>query len=371
MEKARKRKKPKRAKPKRAKPKQVKSYQSQQKRRRSRALLTQACLGVMIVALLFGVSYACVQIVHGQPVLPAAMMDGLGSLVPGSTSAPQGTSTPQGASTPQDVLEPAGTPADAPSGTGTADGQAEPQVRAQSWNTAVPLERTLPADLSAADARMIAVPENGRLSTEYFRTALFIGDSLSQGFALYEPTRDVATVCAYKSTSPNQVLQNYVGQRPDGSKIEMWDDIKLQNPSNIYILYGTNALIAQSDEAFLKYYSDLLDLLRERFPNVPIYVQSITPTTAAQGVKQPPLENGHIRQVNAAIARMAAEKGMYYLNAQEALADTEGNLRADYTGTLDGIHMNPKGYAEWADYLLTHTVYSSYNAQFLVEGPYA
>ncbi len=345
-----------------AKAKKVKSYQLQQKRRRSRALLTQACLGVMIVALLFGISYACIQIVHGQPVLPVAVTDAIGGAAPGS--APESVSVPvQSASAPQvDAV---------PSGAQTVNGQEQPQAPVQVWNTAVPLERTLLADLSAADARMIAVPENGRLSTEYFRTALFIGDSLSQGFALYEPTRGVAAVCAYKSTSPNQVLQNYVGQRPDGSKIEMWDDIKLQNPSNIYVLYGTNALISQSDEAFLKYYGDLLDRLRERFPNVPIYVQSITPTTAAQGVKQPALENGHIRQVNAAIARMAAEKGMYYLNAQEALTDAEGNLRADYTGTVDGIHMNPKGYAEWADYLLTHTVYSSYNTQFLVEGPYA
>ena len=342
-----------------AKAKKAKSYQLQQKRRRSRALLTQACLGVMIVALLFGISYACIQIVHGQPVLPVAVMDGMdrtGGSAPGSAPA-QSVSAPQA-----DVV---------PSGAQTVNGQEQPQATGQIWNTAVPLERTLPADLSAGDTRMIAVPENGRLSTEYFRTALFIGDSLSQGFALYEPTRGVAAVCAYKSTSPNQVLQNYVGQRPDGSKIEMWDDIKLQNPSNIYVLYGTNALISQSDEAFLKYYGDLLDRLRERFPNVPIYVQSITPTTAAQGVKQPALENGHIRQVNAAIACMAAEKGMYYLNAQEALTDAEGNLRADYTGTVDGIHMNPKGYAEWADYLLTHTVYSSYNTQFLVEGPYA
>ena len=47
----------------------------------------------------------------------------------------------------------------------------------------------------------------------YKRQALFIGDSLSQGFALYAPTRDVATVCAYKSTSPNQVLQMCIRDR--------------------------------------------------------------------------------------------------------------------------------------------------------------
>ena len=241
----------------------------------------------------------------------------------------------------------------------------------QAWNTEVPVERTLESDVTASESRLLAVPANGRLSTEYFRTALFIGDSLSQGFALYAPTRDVATVCAYKSTSPNQVLQNFVGQRPDGSRIEMWDDIKVQSPSNIYVLYGTNALISQSDEAFLKYYSDLLDKLRERFAGVPIYVQSITPTTAEQGVKQPPLENGHIRLINNAIAKLAVSKGLYYLDAQEALADADGNLRGDYVGTYDGIHMNPTGYAAWADYILTHTVYSDYNKQFVTEGPYA
>lgn len=335
----------------------AKRYPPRKKQRRGRSVLAQASLSLLIVALLFGISYACVQIIHGQPVLPVAVWDGASGNTTNSGPVPQSTSTPQDGSN--------------ASGMQAANIPTELGAPVQEWNTAVPLERTLPADLSAGDARMIAVPENGRLSTEYFRTALFIGDSLSQGFALYAPTRGVATVCAYKSTSPNQVLQNYVGQRPDGSRIEMWDDISRQRPDNIYVLYGTNALIAQSDEAFLKYYGDLLDRLRECFPMVPIYVQSITPTTAAQGVKQPALENGHIRQVNAAIACMAAEKGMYYLNAQEALTDTEGNLRADYTGTVDGIHMNPKGYAEWADYLLTHTVYSRYNAQFLVEGPYA
>ena len=324
-------------------------------------MLTQGCLGVLIVALLFGISYACVRIVHGQPVLPV-------SAAP--VGAPDGASAPQSAPVPQAPSEPQAS--SAPDGAQAVLGPAQPQAPAlQAWNTAALQARTLPCDLSESDSRMLAVPENGRLSSEYFRTAMFVGDSLSQGFALYEPTRGVATVCAYKSTSPNQVLQNFVGQRPDGSRIEMWDDIKIQNPSNIYVLYGTNALISQSDEAFLKYYGDLLDKLRERFPNVPIYVQSITPTTAAQGAKQPPLENGHIRAVNEAIARMATEKGLYYLNAQEALTDADGNLRADYTGTVDGIHMNPTGYAAWADYLLTHTVYSAYNAQFVTAGPYA
>ena len=137
------------------------------------------------------------------------------------------------------------------------------------------------------------------------------------------------------------MLQNFVGQRPDGSRIEMWDDIKVQSPSNIYVLYGTNALISQSDEAFLKYYSDLLDKLRERFAGVPIYVQSITPTTAEQGVKQPPLENGHIRLINNAIAKLAVSKGLYYLDAQE-LWQTQTEICAGTMWDYERIHMNPR-----------------------------
>ena len=327
----------------------IKPYKVHSKRRRNQTLLVQAGLGVLIVALLFGISYAAVRIIYGQPLLRArAAVSAAPPAQPGEVPAPG----PALESQPH-----------APSVTAA--------VSVQAWNTETPVERTLDADVTASDARLLAVPENGRVCDDYFRDALFIGDSLSQGFALYAPTRDVATVCAYKSTSPNQVLQNFVGQRPDGSRIEMWDDIKVQSPSNIYVLYGTNALISQSDEAFLKYYSDLLDKLRERFAGVPIYVQSITPTTAEQGVKQPPLENGHIRLINNAIAKLAVSKGLYYLDAQEALADADGNLRGDYVGTYDGIHMNPTGYAAWADYILTHTVYSDYNKQFVTEGPYA
>ena len=155
-----------------------------------------------------------------------------------------------------------------------------------------------------------------------------------------------------------------MGQRPDGSRIEMWDDIKVQSPSNIYVLYGTNALISQSDEAFLKYYSDLLDKLRERFAGVPIYVQSITPTTAEQGVKQPPLENGHIRLINNAIAKLAVSKGLYYVDLWEVMADENGYLRADLAGS-DGLHLlDGSKYRPWLDYLAAHTIYSAHNAQF-------
>ena len=303
------------------------------KRRRSRALLAQAGLGVLIVALLFGISYAAVRIIYGQPLLRArAAVSAASPAQPGEVPAPG----PALESQPH-----------APSVTAA--------VSVQAWNTETPVERTLDADVTASDARLLAVPENGRVSDDYFRDALFIGDSVTQGFAWYPEYRDWMRVCAYKGVNPQSILQNYVGQRADGIKIEMWDEINVQQDvANIYILLGANALLQQTDEGFLKFYGELLDKLRVRFPDTPIYVQSITPTTQEYGEKKPQLEREHLKLINNAIAKLAVSKGLYYVDLWEVMADENGYLRADLAGS-DGLHLlDGSKYRPWLDYLAAH-----------------
>jgi len=44
-----------------------------------------------------------------------------------------------------------------------------------------------------------------------------------------------------------------------------------------------------------------------------------------------------------------------FLNLWEALADDNGDLKAEYAQP-DGIHIKPEGYPAWVEYLATHTV---------------
>ena len=337
------------------------TYRQYQKKQRGRALAAQAALGVSIVALTAGVGYASFCIVRGQAVLPG---------LPQALAAWLAFSQP--AEGPEAAMPETASAWDARTDAASAQEAlfareqttlAAAQTLAAVWNTPVPLAQPIPA---VGDTRLLAVPENGRLSDDYFRDALFIGDSVTQGFGAYPEYKDWMRVCAYKGIGPQSVLQNMVGQRPDNTSIEMWDDIKTQQGvANIYVLFGANALLAQSDEAFLKYYGDLLDLLRCHFPNVPIYVQSLTPTTQAYGQKRPALARDHLRAVNEAVAQMATSKGMYYVDLWEALADTEGYLRAELSG--DGLHLHDGSkYRPWLDYLASHTVYSAHNAQFVL-----
>ncbi len=322
-----------------------------QKRRRGRAHAAQAALSVLLAALVVGIGYAAQCIVRGQAVLPTQGRgaQALLAFAPSAEDAP--------------AQEPVVTGDAAPEQTALSGAAQTPPAAAQTlaWNTAAPLAESAP---TVRDTRLLAVPENGRVSDDYFRDALFIGDSVTQGFGWYADYKDWMRVCAYKGIGPQNVLQNMVGQRPDGTPVAMWDDINIQQDvANIYILFGANALLAQSDEAFLKYYGDLLDQLRARFPAVPIYVQSITPTTQEYGQKRPALARDHLRAVNEAVAQLAIGKNMYYVDLWEALADADGYLRADLSG--DGLHLHDAGkYRPWLDYLATHTVYSAHNAQF-------
>lgn len=336
------------------------TYRQYQKKQRGRVLAVQAALGVSIVALTAGIVYASLCIVRGQAVL-TGFPQSLAAWLPLSQSA-------DAAGTPVPGTQPAmDTGADTAS---PGSAQAAPFAGSQEWNTQERLAASTPL---VNNTRLLSVPENGYLSDDYFRDALFIGDSVTQGFGWYPEYKDWMRVCAYKGIGPQNVLQNMVGQRPDGkTSIEMWDDIKTQQGvANIYVLFGANALLSQSDEAFLKYYGDLLDRLREQFPGVPIYVQSITPTTLSYGQKRPALARDHISTINESVAHLAWSRDMYYVDLWEVLADEDGYLRADLSG--DGLHLRDGSkYRPWLDYLATHTVYSAHNAQFALPegGPY-
>lgn len=347
------------------------TYRQYQKKQRGRVVAVQAALGVSIAALTAGIGYASLCIVRGQAVLPG-LPQALAAWLPFSQTAGASGAPAPGMLPAPDTKE--GPALDAEAGVLPAPsalsveaqgGAAGVQTLSAVWNTPVPLVEAVP---SVSDPRLLAVPENGRLSDEYFRDALFIGDSVTQGFGWYPQYKDWMRVCAYKGISPQNILQNMVGQRPDGTaSIEMWDDIKTQQGvANIYILFGANALLSQSDEAFLKYYGDLLDLLHGQFPGVPIYVQSLTPTTLDYGQKRPALARDHLRSINEAVAQMAVSKGFYYVDLWEVLADGEGYLREDLSG--DGLHLRDGSkYRPWLDYLAAHTVYSAHNAQFALE----
>lgn len=338
-----------------------KKVKAQAKKRRARSLLAQAMLAVLAVALVFGNAYCVVKMVHGEAVfaLPTARGETGSSHVGNSASSlsqPQAASGSGAvASVPESQAQSAPQSGDASSG---AQGQ---PADTRAWNTTTQAQRTLYSERTAQDARMLSVPENGVVSLEYFRTALFIGDSLTEGFGEYKPLQGIATVYGFLGASPKVFAENGAvsSKGLNLSFPAVWDAISAQQPDSVYVLLGANTLVhAENGDAYLTYYGRFMDMLAERFTSmgIPVYIQGLTPVTEEYSQSHVMLSREQITNMNNELAKMATDRGMYYIDTHEPLADNADYLDATYAGG-DGLHMRDQNaYRVWVEYLARHTV---------------
>ncbi len=235
------------------------------------------------------------------------------------------------------------------------------------WNTVNYDIRVLSTEIkyngdgtTAMDFRLAGQTECGYVDLSYFDGTAFLGDSISQGFEVYDTAiSDVgASFFTYQSITPKTIVDLTEVTDAQGNKEVPFDELIASNPDQIYILLGTNTLVADGDySSFLAYYGILIDMIYEALPDVTIYIQSVTPVESTVRAQKPGLYTSRLMAINDELAALAISKGCYFLNLWDVLADVDGNFLDEYSAA-DGIHMNTTGYAAWIDYLRSHTVYT-------------
>ena len=260
--------------------------------------------------------------------------------------------------TAQNILAPLPMQGEAASGSGS-EGAADSSSTAQ----AVQLESFGPArqtdgayTIKAYDASVIRQSACGQVDLSYFSDAAFLGDSLTQGMQIYSSGLPEASFCAYRGANPSVVVNGTTCKRSDGGTEVPMEVLTARQPPVLYILLGTNVLNRDGDySSFLTYYRLMLDMISQALPNTQIYVQSITPVRPEVRSSHPGLYKERLCEINNELAAIALEKNCAFLNLWEALADDNGDLKAEYAQP-DGIHIKPEGYPAWVEYLATHTV---------------
>lgn len=194
------------------------------------------------------------------------------------------------------------------------------------------------------------VPQNADSADPgWLDDAIFIGDSLTYGLSAYE-LLPAEQVLAHTGINPQTILTSACIETANGDKTVL-QALQGKAPGKIYIMLGANGVAFLSSDTVIDCYGQLIDGIRELFPETPIYLQSILPVTAEKS-SDPQYANSKIDQYNAAIAALAADKQIYYLNVAEALKDENGNLPSGLSS--DGMHFGPSTYQMWLDYLLCH-----------------
>jgi len=196
-----------------------------------------------------------------------------------------------------------------------------------SWLIALALSVLLPAS---------ARSEAGRFDP---RTIVFIGSSsiefwktLSQDFAGHQVLN-----LGKAGTTYSHLVAN-VGE---------W---AAKYPAQRYVIYSGDNDIAwmRSPEKVAGQFREVAVALKKAIPGVQVFVISIKPNL----IPTRRVRIGAVRKANAMIAAEAATLGQVtFVDTHTHMLGPNGQPRAEWF-TIDGIHMNEKGYRLWRDVLL-------------------
>lgn len=189
------------------------------------------------------------------------------------------------------------------------------------------------------------------VNNSFFDDAVFIGDSRTEGFMIYEDVN--ATSYTHKGLMVDTIFTSPVITQ-DGEKITVMEALKNTSFNKVYIMLGINETGWQSSYFFIQKYGEIIDEIKKINPDAIIYVESILPVSEKVSMNHSYIKKAKIDEYNVLIKEMVKEKGVYYLDISSAVANEAGYLPED--AATDGIHLNKKYCDKWLQYLKTHYI---------------
>lgn len=163
---------------------------------------------------------------------------------------------------------------------------------------------------------------------------VFIGDSITD-------------YGEFQEYFPNEVVLNR-GIRNDVAKgvLNRIQEVVDRNPKEAYLLIGVNDIRYRTDATE---FENRVNAIVDSFDGkeTELFIQSILPVN--NGIFGNEVSNKKVKQFNEILLRIADENGIEYIDLHSSFTDKNGQL--DKAFTVDGLHLNGKGYEVWVDKL--------------------
>jgi len=129
------------------------------------------------------------------------------------------------------------------------------------------------------------------------------------------------------------------------------DDIIVRQPSKVFLLIGINDIGKDiPDMVIADNIRKIVTTILRGSPATKVYVQSILPLNPdVPNFPQHYDKEAHVLHVNAILPGILAPLSCTFVNIFPLLLDSKQRLDARYT--IDGLHVNQKGYEIWVNYL--------------------
>lgn len=173
-----------------------------------------------------------------------------------------------------------------------------------------------------------------------FENSVFIGDSVTEGFAFNEILSQEQVIAGAGATA--------------GFSYDDVDVLMQIKPEYVFIMFGSVDLLMPVNDPQKLFRTDLTKLInkiKELTPYSEIYLQSITPVTEAAIIAEP--RYGEIEKYNQIIREVAHQLKVHYVDIG-ALIEANPDLYAE-----DGVHFKKEFYQLWLEQLAEVMLVSS------------
>jgi len=119
------------------------------------------------------------------------------------------------------------------------------------------------------------------------------------------------------------------------------DEVTEGKPEKIFLMIGTNDLARGKTVPEVRdKIAEILDTIKKETPRTTVYLQSVLPT-----LNHFNYINENIDPLNVELKKLAAEKGVTWVDLAPLFKDRNGKLKKHLTE--DGLHLNGAAYQLW------------------------
>ncbi len=233
---------------------------------------------------------------------------------------------------------------------GVATGDPELTTAKPEKTTVSPVETTAPISEITTEPTTEGKKEFTNASLSYLDDALFIGDSRTVGLQSYTDINNADFFC----TVGMSVFKVFTEKaKVDGNSTDLRTLLKSKNYAKVYIMLGINELGYNRETAFSKF-KELVNEIRKLQPDAYIFIEGNIHVGAERSTRDEIINNKGINEYNTLLESLQNEKDIFYIDVNSVYDDANGNLSTNYSS--DGIHLFPKDYKLWRDYILTKAI---------------
>lgn len=181
----------------------------------------------------------------------------------------------------------------------------------------------------------------------WFDDALFIGDSRTVGLREYARAGNADYFCTVGMSSFNVLKDSTKAADVGFAEQTLMSLLSTKTYGKIFIALGINEC-GYSTSSIVKQYKKVVQAVRDAQPDAVIILEGIMTTGRKKAASKPHFEPEHIFILNGKIEAIANGVDIFYIDVNEAFADSEGYLPDSFS--KDGCHLYAKYTKYWADW---------------------